>query len=41
MQLIAGKSRLKETVAKSTIEKTVKEQVKDFVDDWKTANPKN
>ena len=27
-------------IAKSTIEKAVKEQVKDFVDDWKTANPK-
>ncbi len=28
------------TNAKTTIEKTVKEQVKDFVDDWKSANPK-
>ncbi|MBE3145272.1 MAG: hypothetical protein IMZ61_15340 [Planctomycetes bacterium] len=27
-------------IAKSTIEKTVKEQAKDFADDWKTANPK-
>jgi hypothetical protein len=29
------------TNAKTTIEKTVKEQVKDFTDDWKAANPKN
>jgi hypothetical protein len=27
-------------IAKSTIEKIVKEQVKNFVDDWKAANPK-
>ena len=27
-------------IAKSTIEKTVKEQAKDFTDDWKAANPK-
>jgi hypothetical protein len=27
-------------IAKTTIEKTVKDQVKDFIDDWKTANPK-
>jgi hypothetical protein len=26
--------------AKSTIEKTVKDQAKDFTDDWKAANPK-
>jgi hypothetical protein len=26
-------------IAKSTIEKTVKEQVKDFTDDWRAANP--
>ena len=28
------------TIAKSTIEKTVKEQAANFVDDWKAANPK-
>jgi hypothetical protein len=27
-------------IAKSTIEKAVKEQAKDFADDWKAANPK-
>jgi hypothetical protein len=27
-------------IAKSTIEKTVKEQVKDFTNDWRAANPK-
>jgi hypothetical protein len=27
-------------IAKTTIEKAVKEQVRDFIDDWKTANPK-
>jgi hypothetical protein len=27
-------------IAKSAIEKTVKEQAKDFTDDWKAANPK-
>jgi hypothetical protein len=27
-------------IAKSSIEKTVKEQVKDFTDDWMAANPK-
>ncbi len=27
-------------IAKSTIEKTVKDQVKDFANDWKAANPK-
>ena len=29
------------TVAKTTIEKTVKEQAQNFVDDWKSANPKS
>jgi hypothetical protein len=28
-------------IAKTAIEKAVKEQAKDFTDDWKTANPKN
>jgi hypothetical protein len=28
------------TVAKSTVEKTVKDQAQNFVDDWKAANPK-
>jgi hypothetical protein len=28
------------TIAKTAIEKAVKEQVKDFTDDWKAANPK-
>jgi hypothetical protein len=28
------------TIAKSTIEKTVKDQAANFVDDWKAANPK-
>jgi len=28
-------------IAKSTIENAVKEQAKDFVNDWKAANPKN
>jgi hypothetical protein len=28
------------TIAKSTVEKTAKEQATNFVDDWKSANPK-